>query len=399
MRKFTENDKLALAAALQTFIGYMNGSRNRTSTCLEYVNAALDAGLTVDELLNRENYGRVCEIIEKPDLGAYVNALIERSVIVRGIKDEDNWTDPDGFFIYAEMYHDFYQKINGTGGVYATATAKENLMKAISRNSMQALLSERLITDVMERSGKGEKLTCFNYLEYLLRDAESYDIDISLSEQQEARAQLAAESTYQNVETHEAPAGAEETEARDEDTDPSVTTETAGPENDDSIYHDWGEEDDSSSMDDNVAFISTMNPRQYKRNFVSEALHTLTKDELNEIWRFATTASNGTLDELIEDLTSGNIDKRGESVEARKTHQFLNSQLLQHFLNCIAMQGMQMSEQTAMKIDYLTESWDMRDNKTRKLQKIKELIYQNGMDDNDLLDVIEDLENLYQDNN
>ena len=115
--------------------------------------------------------------------------------------------------------------------------------------------------------------------------------------------------------------------------------------------------------------------------------------------RFVKTKSDDiTLEEFINALAEGRIDKHAESANARTTHIYLNENLYTSFLECLALQGVSISEETATKMDYLSESWDMRSEKTRKMQKMKELIYQHAFDDEDLLSVINDLEDYYDNN-
>lgn len=405
MRIFTEKDKLALAAALQSFIGEMTGTTVRVNTCQSYVEKALSAGILVDELLNRENYARLAEVTSKPDLDTYVDALIERTVLVKPIKDDDDWNDPAGFILYATVFHDFYQRINGTGGTFTTPMAKSNLMKAISRNSLQGILSEKLIEEVMEKSGKAEKLTCFNYIEIFLHDAEDYEIDNSLSEEQESRRAIFEDNTA------EVPADemqGEEGEVVDIQPDMSdvfeknLITEGAETENDESIYgsDNWeqDEEDGTAASGTSGVYIAAYNPRQFKRDRVAEAVLTLSVAEIAEFAKYIATNADEdsiTLEEFITALAQGRFDKKAESVEARQAHQYLNGELFKSFLDCVAMQGVEISEESATRMDILSDSWDMRDNKTRRLQKIKELVYQHAIDDNDLLGVIEDLETIY----
>lgn len=402
MRIYTEKDKLALAAALRSFWGFMAGDSVRTSKCLAYAEKALAAGITADELLNRDNYYRVAEVSALPDIDTYVDALINRSAIIRSLKDEDGWADPAGFILYAAIFHDFYQKINATGGTFTTSNAKVNLQKAISRNSLQAILSEKLIHEVEEKTGKGESLTCYAYIEALLRDAELYDIDNGLTEEQEAfRALLEHQADAAGDET------AEEKDPVPEKEEGELMPEGRDTDNDESIFSmmSMEEEDDFTPdgrpSETNAAFIAAYNPKQYKRNCVAEAVLTLTVGEIMEFSKTIPSAHGEqvcdlTLEDFISALAEGRFDKGAESIEGANIHQRLITELYTHYMECIAMQGVEIGEEAASRMDILYDSWDMRDANTRKVQKIKELIYQNAMDDTDLLDVIGDLEKYYQ---
>ena len=404
MRIFTDNDKLALAAALKTFIGYMNGSRVRTATCLVHVNKALGLGVTVDEMLNVGNYLRLAKTVENPDLETYMEALAERTVIILPLKEDENWDAPDGFITYAECFHDFYLKLTGVGGTYTTTIAKQNIWKAISRNTLQGILSEALINEVKEKTGKGDDLNCYQYIEALLKDAESFSIDNSLSDEQASLLNtMANNDTEGAAEMEEEPS----VEERPQDGDPNVQTEGIDPEIDESI-HAFGDEIEPEEMIDNLmdentlgqetAYIAAYNPRQYKRRNIAEAILTLSMAEIDELCRFVEDfdKENATLENLIDSLTDGKIDTASESVTARQTHGYLNSQLYQPYKECLCMQGMAINEEFTATKDLLKDSWDMRDARTRKLQKITELVYQNAPDDVDLQSVIEDLEKAYK---
>ena len=71
--------------------------------------------------------------------------------------------------------------------------------------------------------------------------------------------------------------------------------------------------------------------------------------------------------------------------------------LLPTFINCVRTQGIDMDEETAGQYDILHDSWDLRSPETRKLQKLKKLIYSAAHDDPDLLSAIPDIERLYGD--
>lgn len=86
-------------------------------------------------------------------------------------------------------------------------------------------------------------------------------------------------------------------------------------------------------------------------------------------------------------------------MKSREIHQFLNGDLLPTFINCIKMQGYEMTEEMAVKHDPLLESWDFRDEKTRKTHKLKQLIYNFGEEDQDLLDCIQDIEKFFSKEN
>lgn len=387
MRKFTENDLKGLARAFQTFMGAMNGQQVTVKTHLPVVERALAEGVTVDELLNPANYHRAEEIVQNATLDDYADILVHNRIPVRELKDEPDWDDTNAFPLLAEIFHDYYMEICPKGGTWSTVVAKMNLRHAISRHSLQGVMSETLIRSVMERTGLNGNLTCYQYIQEILINRDDYHVDNSLSEEQNRRRDIEACSRQDA-------GGAEDSHG---ERDPvELVTESSPDPDDPTIY---GETDGDGTEDTGGgqgAFVTMPSPREYKRAHVLEAVRGLEIREFRELSRMYDEAIS--VDEFITNLADGKFDARMESTEARNAHQYINGTLYPHFIECAAWQGVEISEETAANMDTLKVSWDLRDARTRKLQKIKELIYNSAVensDDMDLLSVIDDLERLY----
>lgn len=387
MRKFTQKEITGIARAFQTFMAACNGQRVRIQPHLEQVERALSAGITVDELLNFGNYNRAAALKPGANLADYVGMMVDGAIEVRSLKDEEDWDNAGMFIFIAEMFHDFYVEICAKGGTFGTPTAKSNLQKAIVRNSLQGIMNEATIRQVMDATALGDNLTCFKYIQELLINRESYDVDDSLTEEQEAR-RAAAPADFEPA----APEGVPHTGDTAE-----VGTEAAPQPDDESIHGDFDGFGEEEPLGEGAgAFVTMPAPREYKRARVIDAVNELTLDSLTKFMGLFD--GDMSFDEFITALTDGDFDKGKEMTEEREVHQLLNGSLYVPFLECARWQGVEISEETASKMDLLTTNWDLRDDKTRKLQKIKELVYNHAVEnseDMDLMDVIADLEELY----
>jgi len=386
MRIFTQKDLFGYARAFQTFMGACNGQQVRIKPHGEQVERALKAGITIDELLNFDNYRRVEEVKPNASLVDYVDLLIDRRIEVLSLTEDSDWDNPGTFPFYAEMFHNYYVETCGIGGTFSTPTAKENLRKAILRNSLQAIMNHKTIEQVMEATGQGKKLSCFRYIKEILDNRESYDIDNTLSEAQEARhafTEILIPGRPQGEPVEHNPGTAE------------VITEGAPQPSDSSIHASDGFYDEIPPEGDE-AFVAMPAPREVKRASIIEAINALPLSALTKF--MALFDEDMSFDEFVNLLTDGEVDKSREMTDERNVHQLINGSLYLPFLNCARWQGIEISEETASKMDLLTTNWDLRDAKTRKLQKIKELIYNhtvNNSDDGDLMGVIADLEKYY----
>lgn len=385
MRQFTEKDKMGLARALQTFTSYCNGQQVTVKTHLVQIDKALDEGITVDELLNKGNYERAAALSPGAGVEEYVSILAERRIAVIPLKDEQGWDEPVKIQELAAIFHDFYLEICAKGGTWSTLAAKLNLQRVIKSNTLQAIMSEALIEEVKQKTGQQENLTCFQYIQNLLDKQEDYAIDLSLSEQQESRKDMEADLEAQPLES-------DENEWQEEYEHQELETEGTMDQDDNTLYdEDYPIPEEEHMMHE--AYIASINPNEFKRSHITDAIMNLTIEDIRLIAQ--TIEENVTLDELITKLTKGDVDRKSLSVEGRDIYQYINGNLYPHFLTCLNMQGLEISEATATKMDLLKENWDMRDIKTRKLQKLKELIYSTDLMDQDLLSVVDDLQQFY----
>lgn len=378
MRKFTEKDITGLSRAFQTFMGAQNGQRVNVGRHRRQLERAIAEGITIDELLNTGNYARVEHALgKKPSLEEYVDSLVNEKVLIMNYRAENGWD----FDYIAEVFHDFFLELRPKGGTWSTQSAKMNLQKLVSRNTLQGIMSNELIEKVSEATGRGDELTCFQYVEMLLakKDDEEPVIDNSLTEEQ-----------AQKMEERQSMAVVDlEAEAREEnDADIPPAGEKMAEIND----QNFPEEPFSPE----IGYAALPAPREFKRVHIAEALRGLTIAEFVELSKIFDEGIY--IDEMIDRLTDGDFNKNDESTMARNAHMSIKSSLFPHFLECAAWQGVDISETTAMNMDLLSMSWDMRDPNTRKLQKLRELVYSqaiNNAEDADLIDVIQDLEKFY----
>ena len=213
----------------------------------------------------------------------------------------------------------------------------------------------------------------------LLDNAEEYDIDNSDTEEQDHRRQIQSETEPVDVTTEPMPEDGHDPDENWED-DPIDLTSGDVPA---------------------VGFAKLPSPKDYKRACITEALKSL---QISEFIAIASVFDAGIcIDEMINKITAGDFDKPkiSDSVEARYAYQTIKEAIFPQFLQCASWQGVDISERTAVNMDLPAISWDMRDANTRKLQKVRELVYGNAIDneeDADLMSVIEDLEKLYMAN-
>lgn len=390
-RIFTENDRLAASVALMAFLREMDGKTRKSKTLLPVVEHALEGGVTFDELFNRQNWLRASAAVEGLSPDDYIALMISRSIDCRSIKEEEGWCDDmDNMSLIARCFHDFYMHICPKGGTWSTDNARLNLENAIKIYSLQALMSEKSIRNAMGEDENAPELTCFNYVLGVIKH--TVEVEDTLSEPQYMLKNRDEE--YQILEEEQDTEGQEE-EKEDEDEQADVAkklrTEPEPEEDDLSIYDQmdedgfWGEDADT--------FVSLTNPREMKRGAIMSIIYNYMMDELNEL--IALVPDVTTLSDFVEKLTDGNIDAANETTKAREIHQIMNGELLPAFINCINMQGFEMTEELAMTHDPLMEKWDFRDERTRKLHKLKRLIYNHGEEDQDLLNCIPDIEKLY----
>ena len=388
-RIFTDNEKNAIAMALMVFLREITGKSRKSKTLLPLVEKALEGGLFLDELFNKQNYLRAASVISNITPDDYITLMLNRGVACLRLKEEESWCDDmDNMALIAKCFHDFYISICPKGGTWSTDNARINLEKAIKLNSLQALMSEECIL-------KAGEMTCFNYIREITRH--QIDADNRPSEQQEIRQNRDME--YDLMLEQGEPS----------DVEPQgLHTEPEPAEPDESLIADFEEMgslnandnapiDISQLMDDDPwqddAFVSMISPREMKRAAILAIVYNYMMEELTEIMTIVPGAT--TLADFVEKLTDGQVDVSDESLHAKAIHQSMNADLLPAYINSIRMQGMDIDEQQAALRDLLVEKWDMRDEKVRKAHKLKTLIYTHGDDDADLLACIPDIEMLY----
>ena len=388
MKKITEKDRQGMARSLQVFMSCVNGKRTQVKSLLEATDRAIDQGLSIDELLNTENYSRAQSITPSPDAMEYITIMAERQIQVRKLTEEEGWDDPEGFSMIAQAFHAFYKEISPKGGTWSTPNAKIKLARAIRRHSLQAIMSEKLILEIMEKNPDGKDLTCFNYIDEILNSPEKYDIDESLTQEQHTRIDL--ENEIEEPVVEEPPVL--ETEGKETDNDSSIY-ETL---EDSSVF--FTEEFDPNDMEEVSSFISYKDPQEYKRGCITAILNGLSFVELNALKDAVEDEvyECNTIEDFIWALTDCKLNRNLESEDARSAHQYFQTELAEPFISCLQLQGIDINEDNVSNYDILLTNWDMRDIKTRKLQKLKQLIYDNADDDQDLIDAIKDIENLYQ---
>lgn len=366
MRTITTNDRLAASHAFLTFWRCVSGQKRTPLKKTEQaIDNAIDAGLNMDQIFNPANFERTKEKLQEPTPEEYLEALRDGTVPAIPIKEEENWTEEQNFAIVAESFHEFFITIVPTGGVWSTGRAKSNLAKAIGRNTLEAIMSEQLIRQISERIGT--KLTCYTYVQEILENAEDYEIDTSPTKEQSELEQIKSSLGTEGD--------------SDEDTD------LKAPENyeDKELAQEWTE-----TFDTTMDTVMTINPREWKRKAVLDALLGCSITELQDI-ASAVTTTNNTLEDLLTSLTDGCINTQMESPAARNAHAMINGDLSQAYICCAGIQGIQLDDDTLALHDPLLEDWDMRDKNTRTIIKLRQLIYSHGYDDEDLRNFADNL--------
>lgn len=415
MRQFTEKEILGFARALQTYMRFANGQKAAVKTYVALVEKALGQGLTMDELLNKENYSRAGQMINNPSAEEYIDTLIGRNVAVHTLRDDEGWDEPENIKMLAGCFHDFIIEILPKGGTYLTAAALENIRKAILRYGLQTIMDESYIEKHKAAFKDESKHTCFQFLVNLLQNAEDLGVrtyEDNLSEQQLARhreesiADAKPAGTVKDVDsndiTEEDKKEAEKVSGENfNDAGDGVELETEpGIDPEEEIVQEYEGQFAEEDPEEDDTFISSsfnvnINPRDYKAQMIHDILLELSFEELNVLSQMAPSAAS--FQELISALARGEYNKDKETVEARNLHQFMNTELIRPFIECVRIEGIEMDDAIASHYDILLDDWDLRDPKTRKKDKIKNLIYQHlkEEEDPDLQSAIEDIEKLY----
>lgn len=393
MRTITKNDREALSAAFFTFMKNMDGRRTQVKSLAPVIEKALDGGLTVDEIFNLRNYSRAQSVQENPTAAEYIDILLERQIDSISLNDEEQWEDNiSEVTLLSNCIHDYYIAINPKGGTWNTDNARNNLYKVIRRNSLQGIMSEKLIDEVAEKLGAGKDMTLFQYIETLLKKADEIDVDNGLTEEQEDRCKQAEEFFEQFVDDdNEAEIEADDNEAEMES---GLKTEGLAKEDTDIFEaHDWVEEEEPIVE---THFIN-QNPQEYKKHCLSQVIMSYPLEDINALASVIIndTREPLTLERIINALTNGRYDRDKEDSKSYNCHQNINQDLTENWSNCLQMQGIEVDNEILTRCDPMLDSWDMRDEKTRKIQKLAKLIYNFGEEDIDLLNALKDLEDKY----
>ena len=367
-RKFTETDRKALVPALRVFIRAVTGKLLPAAQAAAIVSQVLDRGLTVDALLNRGNWMRA--LSENPELDAqgYADYLCRDYPCrhVAELKAEPNWHEPEsGWPAVAEAAHDFYMEVTGKGGKFNTQSALMNLAKAVSAHSLQAILSEDLIFAV---TSVDEPATFFEYVQAIAKDFNTLPVNDSPSAAQQQRLDLLSQ-----------PAGIPES--------PEV--------------HDPAEDDpypDSDFLGDIYQGSAGLipDPMQEKRKSIANAIYAYSPQDILLLTETMVPGDKPlSLSEIVDRLTAGEFQPEKESSEARTIHSLLSGDLTTSFIETVRMQQFEMDQDQAANYDILHDSWDLRNDEVRKIHKLKKLIYGSEDVDPDLLEVLKDVERLY----
>lgn len=393
MRTITKKDKRGLLVAFRRFLRAMSGERISQQAGEPLLESAIEAGITFDSILNRENWGRAKELV--PDLSAadYIEMLCNHRIKVCDLAEEPNWHENEnGFTVIAEAAHDFFMEVSGRGGKWNIPSALLNLAKAIRDHSLQAILSEELITRL---TAQDEEMNYFNYVQAIARDFNAIDINDEPTEYQIRRLdRIAEELDAENTEAAGQQAG---NAGEEEQQQPSEEKEPETVDLDDPFPED-PEEEYARTFDVDVNFIIP-DPNNTKRQAVRDALDNYTPEELLSIVDTINNGRRETLNNIIDIIVDGRFDPSLEDMKASEIHRALNIDLQPSFIACVnTQQGIHVDEQTASRIDILHDSWDLRPAHMRKLYKLKMLVNESETKDPDLLEAVADIERLYTGN-
>lgn len=400
MRTFTEKERTAVAKAFLRFMAYMDGRRATVKTYQKMTDKALDRGISLDVIFNPLNYSRACEFEPSANAETYLECIAERRIISKPLTEENDWMSSGGFDAVAESFHDFFQDICPRGGIWQTPSAKTNLAKAIDAHGLQAIMSEKLITSSYGDDGS---ITCFNYILELVRHPDSFVIDKELTEAQALR--LEEERSLYGDQEPEPTAEDNWLENGDDELPPNglrlknELEEGAGEEDGQQEMQEEAPADEEPEPEDEYEGVSTIinvntTPLQMKRNAVNDVISGLTPKEL--LLLSSTVPDAATILDVIDKLSKSEFTLP-ENTEVRMIYQRINAELVPYFINCIRLQGMPMDEKGAIELDLLYAGWDLRDEKTRIIQKLNLLISGNedARDDKDLRRAVRDLEKYY----
>lgn len=400
-RIFSEKELSALAVAFHAFLRELDSKTRRVSTVRIGLESALDYGLTIDQLFNPYNWKRTTEIFLNATANDYVDCLVNRRICINSLSDEE-LTEED-LSLLSTAYHTFYQFFRSKGGAYTTKHASKRLKKVLEKFSFQNLLSEANIEHLT-----GEDSSCTDYL-------------IAVSKQQELPGELTQEQTLRADEDAMLEETPEPMSTTTEEENTSVSDEALeeklsqfdneDTEKDLKLLAVSGQTDPTSDVasdpvkdwltnieelkqidDEDVPdYISFTDPQEYKKEALKNIIFKYTIDELKKV--FELTPNTGILNELIDSLVAGNIDKTNMSPECNDIYSYLCGDLIPAFITCAKMQGVEMDEEIATRHDVIAESWEMRSKGDRMICKLRNLVFEHGNDDADLYECINVLDN------
>lgn len=397
MRIITEKDKRGLLVAFRTFIRPFTGERISQVAGNAIIERALEAGVSFDALLNKENWGRAQDIIPSLSASEYVELLAENKIEVKKLTDEPGWHETEnGFDLIAEAAHDFFMEVSGKGGKWNIPSAKANLAKAIKTYSLEAILSEDLIKQVCT----DPDTTFFLYILAILKDLNSLVIVTEPTEAEAEREKMLDinEETLDNLAVN----------PRNENNDPEPEFRPGEEEETEDdldllgaglgIYN--GDAVEEPEFTTSTRMAVTEDPHKTKVDAIKNILFSYSPAELDGIigvirMKDGRDPRTLTFDEIVNAIADGNLDVKKESFDAANIHSQMNGDLTQQFIECVRASGVEMDDALAAKYDILCDSWDLRDPNTRKFYKLQNLINRMGNEDEDLLASIKELEAFY----
>lgn len=406
MRKFTENERAAIGCAFRRFVNIMSGQRMIAKTGATLAGTALDGGITADQLLNRSNWLRAAETMEGTQLTPemYIDLMLKRAIPVTSITDEEMWdTEMGGMEIVAEVFHDFYMEIEPKGGTWSTPRAKVNLAAAIRENTLQALMSESLIAEITRLDGRPGELTCYQYIEQILRRRDTIEINRDLTEEQAAFARIGQEEDASETDGDGYVAENGDPYFENEDGYVEETEGKAAFEQEEEIDPD----EDVELLDiHNIApafqptfsaYSAKKNPSEYKKRSIMQALQSFRPSDIIDLVCTIPDCNSMSLQQIVEALTEGKAQWDREDAKAKDVHQQLNAILVPDFINCVSEEGVEMDEEKASRYDILRTDWDLRDTNTRRFHKLVDAVYASEQEpDDDVVDALADLEKYYE---
>lgn len=445
MRIFTDKEHDAVTNAYMVFMREMTGKKYQSKTAKKYVCSLLEDGLTFDEIFNPLNYIRYIAYLkqnavnEKDTIEDFIDKMKQLYIDVRKLNDDD-WIHSDHKDLVINCLQKFYATYKEAGVVFSRYTSL-SVCNAITKYGMQTMMNEELINKYLD-TGNAPGLAHFSKWLLESQDGESIAKASEPTEEQVAREKL---RTYveeedertphkeSNGETEgEIPVDSDECRIVDEqeirrtvegepEAEARVTTMGVSeePEYDAGAEQpartEGGNEDEQNPEipetffdvagltdtedENNEAIFIGKDPQTYKKECIISIMANYTPGQLEEISRYAEVDGENTLENIAEALAEGRYSVRDESDAAMNVHNTMNMDLSLNWENIMREQGIEPDEKLRVNSDPLVERWDMRDDATRKLQKLRKIILAGGndaIDDEDIQQIFRDLESKYE---